>query len=332
MLLIVSNSTDATADFLQDKIRKGGYPCFRLNTDEFPLKPSFSLEWSMRGLEGQLTGEFETLDLKNVRAVWWRRPQDYARQATEMVHDERLRDFVQKQIRDSVEIICGTLSLNEHILWVNHPHRNETANAKHVQMKVAHTLGLNIPDTILSNKPDLLREFFRRHKGEVVFKATRRPAFYAGEDMFGFYTTRVDEEDLRDNRSLQIAPVFLQQLVRKQFELRVTVIGEQVFAARIDSQKYAGGSLDWRLIPAKPGLWQVHTLNLEVEEQCRQLVKKLGLHFGAIDLAVTPDDRLVFFEINPSGQWAWLEIEAEIPMSDAFLDLFFEGQVAQKAP
>ena len=51
-----------------------------------------------------------------------------------------------------------------------------------------------------------------------------------------------------------------------------------------------------------------------------------------MDVAVTPDDRLVFFEINPSGQWAWLEIEAEIPMSDAFLDLFFEGQVAQKAP
>jgi len=48
-----------------------------------------------------------------------------------------------------------------------------------------------------------------------------------------------------------------------------------------------------------------------------ELVARLGLRFGAIDIIVTPDDRYVFLEINPNGQWLWIEEETGLPIRDA---------------
>ncbi len=39
---------------------------------------------------------------------------------------------------------------------------------------------------------------------------------------------------------------------------------------------------------------------------CRALVRALNLRFGAIDL-VRCDGKVWFLEINPTGEWAWLE-------------------------
>ena len=44
-----------------------------------------------------------------------------------------------------------------------------------------------------------------------------------------------------------------------------------------------------------------------VSEACRDLVQRLGLAFGAIDLLQTTSEEYVFLEVNPNGQWHWLE-------------------------
>ena len=52
-----------------------------------------------------------------------------------------------------------------------------------------------------------------------------------------------------------------------------------------------------------------------------QLVEKLGLCYGAIDMVLTPDGRYVFLEINPNGQYLWIELATGLPISDAICSL-----------
>jgi len=52
-----------------------------------------------------------------------------------------------------------------------------------------------------------------------------------------------------------------------------------------------------------------------VEAQLRQLMARLGLVYGAIDMRLTPDDRYVFLEINPAGQWLFVEQRSMQPIT-----------------
>jgi len=324
MLLIVSNTTDVTADFLRDILKGGGYPTLRLNTDVFPLEPALTLKWGKEnGLEGLLVENNSEVRLEDIKTIWWRRPQDHGKSACDLIKDPQAKIYAEKQIKDSLEIVQSILYSRQDVLWVNHPNNNFRANAKLLQLEAASSLGFDVPDTILSNEPKKLREFVQLY-GEVVFKANRRTAFFVDDDLVGFYTTQLDLSALANDSSIRVTPVFLQRMVKKWFELRVTVIGNRVFAARINSQNFPEGILDWRKIPDEPGLWEAFSLDQATENRCKALLERFGLHFGAIDLAITPEGRNVFFEINPNGQWAWLEIEAGLPMSEAFVELFFE--------
>ena len=106
----------------------------------------------------------------------------------------------------------------------------------------------------------------------------------------------------------------------KRYDVRVTVIGDEALAARIDSQADPEARVDWRR--ADPGklVHGVEELSADVASRCVELVASYGLNFGAIDLAAT-DDGYVFFEINPNGQWAWLEQTTNLPLRARLADL-----------
>jgi len=69
----------------------------------------------------------------------------------------------------------------------------------------------------------------------------------------------------------------------------------------------------------------LHALPAEIERKLRRLVAAQGLNFGAIDMVLTPDGRYVFLELNPNGQFLWMEDLMGLPMSDAMCDLLLSG-------
>jgi glutathione synthase/RimK-type ligase-like ATP-grasp enzyme len=97
-------------------------------------------------------------------------------------------------------------------------------------------------------------------------------------------------------------------------------MGSTVFAARIDSQTNPDevGRTDWRM---GQNIAMSYSLPDAVAEKCRTIVKEYGLAFGAIDLIKTPDGRYVFLELNPNGQWAWLEELTGDPYIETFVKL-----------
>lgn len=323
MLLIVSNSNDYTADFLQEKISALGLPFIRFNTDTFPSSISLLLQDSNGVSENSIVLESgQIVPLDNISAVWWRRPERIGAQTLGNIKDERVKKFTRYQLESAFDELTATL--NKTAVWMNRPDRNQHANSKMVQLRSANQLSFKTPNTVFSNDPKVVKDFFDGHDGKIVYKTIKRPAFIFGDKMVGFYTSQITANEIRKTESIKIAPVFLQEAIEKKLELRVTVVGHHVLAASIDSQASKEGVLDWRRINTEVGQWKPFHLDSVTEKKCLELTRGFGLNFGAIDLAVTPQDEIVFFEINPNGQWAWLEIGSEIPISKFFIELFYE--------
>ena len=115
---------------------------------------------------------------------------------------------------------------------------------------------------------------------------------------------------------LALAPVTFQEKVEKVSDIRVTVVGDDVFAAEILSQGRESSKVDWRATDDPNLEHRVHELPSALVSRCRRLVSHLGLNFGALDLALKPDGTYVFFEINPNGEWLWLEDQLGFPLSE----------------
>ena len=173
-------------------------------------------------------------------------------------------------------------------------------------------------------------EFYEGSKKDVIYKPLRKGRLIRDEKQSFIFTNIVKNGTPADFENVQYAPCLFQKYIHKKMELRVTVIGERVFTVSIDSQKVPGAIHDWRR--AQDNLiYKIFKLPGELECKCKELVKKLGLEFGAIDLIVTPNDEFVFVEINPNGQWAWIQqLIPDIPMRETLADLLIEGRTKKE--
>jgi glutathione synthase/RimK-type ligase-like ATP-grasp enzyme len=119
----------------------------------------------------------------------------------------------------------------------------------------------------------------------------------------------------------------VQEYVPKKVELRVTVIGSKTFAVEIHSQEHMDSKHDWRRGDPLQLRHKLVSLPSDVEAHCIELVSTMGLAFSAIDLIRTPEDKYIFLEINPNGQWAWIQqVLPEVPLRETLADLLINGQ------
>jgi glutathione synthase/RimK-type ligase-like ATP-grasp enzyme len=216
--------------------------------------------------------------------------------------------------------------------WVPaYPRVIHRAQLKAAQLRIAGALGFELPPTLFTNSPEEFLEFYRQHNGNIVSKLAGFSFFDTVGDTFTRYTEVVSQRDVSYARSVQYCPVIFQAYVPKRVELRITVVGRQVFAAEIHSQATNHTRHDWRRYDLYQTPHAVHELPHEVAEMCVRLVEQLGLCYGAIDMVLTPDGRYVFLEINPNGQYLWIEGLTGLPISDAICDLLISGSTTGTA-
>lgn len=197
-------------------------------------------------------------------------------------------------------------------LYVNHPHRIGDAEFKPSGLAAAAACGFRLPSTMVTSDPDAARTFIKVH-GPVIYKPLSTP-LYRIDGVSCTVEVREVTADEIDDAVAGTAHLF-QQRVDKTSDVRVTVIGDQVFCVRIDSDL-----LDWRtdysrlrysVVQPPPGMY----------EALRAYLDHFWLVFGAFDFAVDRQGQWWFLECNPSGQWAWLEPETGLPMVAAMVDL-----------
>jgi glutathione synthase/RimK-type ligase-like ATP-grasp enzyme len=217
--------------------------------------------------------------------------------------------------------------------WVNEYYANDACENKLRQLAQAREHGFRIPDTLISNAPEAVRAFFDKHEGRIIHKSFA-PALWNNADgsRTVAVTASISREQLRSEYGIQACPGIYQQKIEKKHELRVTVMGDSAIASAIYSQQ-DGPTTDWRAEGGR-GVSNLRAIDMppELERQCVDYCRKLGLAFGCIDLIVTPDDGIVFLEINRWGQFLFNEIsDGTIPMLDAFCRFLAFGHARPQA-
>jgi hypothetical protein len=321
MILIVTSPNDEHADHLEPMLRGRGAAFVRFDPADFPAGAEVSLTYAAQGqVKATLRTGAACVPLADVTSVWYRRPQPPAPHAE--VEDVPARAFIREECRLFVHDLWQCLDC----LWLPAPPMaTVAAQHKASQLRLAGALGFELPPTLVTTSPADFLAFYRAHDGNVVSKLANIAFMRAVGRTFARYTEIVSRRDLGYASAVRYCPVIFQAYVPKRVELRVTVVGRRAFAAEIRSQGSHRTRHDWRHYDFYGTQYAPHDLPPDVEGRCVRLVERLGLTYGAIDMIVTPDGRYVFLEINPSGQYLWIEAATGLPISDAVCDLLVAG-------
>ncbi|WP_438487861.1 ATP-grasp ribosomal peptide maturase [Streptomyces sp. S186] len=305
-VLVVTNLDDPTTDLVIDELHGRGVPVVRFDSGDFPATLSVAATLTSDGLTGTLTTPSRTADLGRVRSLYYRRPSGFA-----FPHlDEQTARFAVTQARYG---IGGVLAALPGCLYVNHPHRIGDAEFKPSGLAAAAAAGFHLPPTLITSTPDAAKSFIQRHR-RVIYKPLSAPLYR--DDNGVSCTVKVAEvttDEIHDAVS-GTAHLF-QQRIDKATDIRVTVIGDRIFAVRIDSDL-----LDWRTDYSRLA-YSVVAPPPGITTSLRTYLSHFRLVFGAFDFAVDREGQWWFLECNPSGQWAWLEPETGLPMVAAMADL-----------
>jgi glutathione synthase/RimK-type ligase-like ATP-grasp enzyme len=195
------------------------------------------------------------------------------------------------------------------------------APAKPRQLELARAVGLDVPATLLTNDPDAVRAFAAGCAAGLVCKMVdSKVGFDSAGDWQPVFTRTVDADDLADLDGLRLCPMLFQERVPKARELRVSIVGRRLFTAAVEATG-ADPHVDWRATPGQVSGFRPAELPDDVAQRIHQLMDRVGLNFGAIDLIETPDHRHVFLELNTISYFDFVEQHAGLPIAAAVAEL-----------
>jgi len=302
-VLIFSSFEDPHSHAVMEALRLRNVNVELLDLSEFPTRLALSMAFEDGARRLVLTRPGGGhLDLSTISAVWWRRPQPF--RLPDSLKDPVHRRFATSEASTAFSGMYQSLDA----LWINDPVRDEAAHHKPWQLALAQEIGLAIPATLMTSDPDEARDFWRRHEGNVIYKQ-----FRALPDAWR-ETRRLGTEETALAENIKLTPVIFQSFVDAVADIRVTAIGEDFYAAAADPRN-GEYPVDFRFNANLK--WEPHQLPSAVEKALRQLMRRLGLEYGAIDLRLTPNGEYVFLEINPAGQFLWIELATGQKIAEA---------------
>jgi MvdD family ATP-grasp ribosomal peptide maturase len=316
VLIITRSDDNESVRMVAQAIERKGGEAIRFDTDCYPTDVRLSACYDKDEERLTLTNDVGEFDLREVTAIWHRRLNFGG--GLPLTLDKQLRDASLTETRAAAMGMLASLKAFR-MDAVEHIRRAEN---KQLQLQVARSLGLEIPRTLTTNDPTVVQAFARSCRSGIVTKMLSSFAVYEEGRELVVFTNAVKPEDLMDLSGLRLCPVTFQEMIPKALELRTTVVGRRVMSASINSQASQRAAHDWR----RDGLsliqgWQPYELPREVEEKILRLMGHFVLNYGAIDIIVTPDGRHVFLEINPVGEFFWLERYTGLPIAEAIADV-----------
>lgn len=303
--MVVTNREDLTADWLILELQRRGARYIRFNTEDYPQR--VALDWTPT--DAVLRVGASEMAAGDLDAVWFRRP---VRPRLRPGLTPAEAEWATREAAEALDGFWRTLKTR----WVSEPSAIRMADSKPRQLADAPALGWEIPDTEITNSPTRVSALASRSPAGIVCKPLRGGRVrQSGGSLF--FTTVVDPvtvEHLRDE------PYLFQARVPKRYDIRVTVIGQEAFATRIEPRAGLTPDVDWRRTPQTSLRFTRERLPDEVSERCVSTVEHYGLSFGAIDLARRQDGGYTFFELNPNGQWAFIEQATGQPLRAKLAD------------
>ena len=202
-------------------------------------------------------------------------------------------------------------------VWISHPYNLRRASWKVFQLEACSRVGMRCPSYVVSNDADVLKQFAESHD-ELVLKPLHEQTtcFESDGKSYAIYVKKFNRAELADLFERRpLSPVLLQQYIRKQGDIRVTVIGEKIFPVMIRSPHESDQVVDFRprCLELKH---EVVECPGEVTGSILSYMDIMGLNFAAFDFALDCEGKWHFLECNPNGQWLWLEVLTGLPLVD----------------
>jgi len=303
VVLIITHSNDNPCiSAVTEHLATFGIKAVRLNSDLFPTQIKIE---SYQGADNEQILTLETgeqYNLADIGAIWYRRfhigrdlPKDIERQARSACFEESKRTLL--GYFDALDVF----KIDDY--WTI-----RRASSKELQLIKAREHGIDIPDTLTTNNPEAVLNFYHKHQGNIITKMQTAFAIYDDGKESVVFTNPVKESDLENLADLRLCPMQFQQSLQKELELRATVVGDNVFCIAIDSNKFQTENYDWRKKGATTlEAWFPYKLPDEEARKLIKLTKSLGLNYGAADYILTPKGEIKFLEINPCGEFYWAE-------------------------
>jgi glutathione synthase/RimK-type ligase-like ATP-grasp enzyme len=323
MLLIVTEQFDPHVDFVEPVLEERSIPWRRFHLGDFPARVSAGCEIHNGHVEGLLCLNGDAIPLQDIHAVWYRRTERIRLPADLDEGDKLLAE------RESRAFIQGLWRVLNKALWVSTPDAIRQASSKAEQLVRAAKCGFHVPTTCISNDVKYIHDFLEGlgDQTEVIYKPHTPIMVDQPDGKKGVvYTMRLGREQRERLEEIRFTPGIFQAYIPKEVELRVTVVHDEVFACAIDSQAVADTRTDWRAhrwgdVNSSPP-HATTALPEQLADACRKLVSSYGLMFGAIDLIRDPTGRYHFLELNPNGQWAWIQQRTGLPIREKLCSVF----------
>lgn len=315
-LLLTHSGDHFTIDRVVDEIARRGAEPLRVDTDTYPAGPGLDAHVDADGIAPVLTLGDRTIRPDAIAGVWCRRL--WGARPPEDMDPEMALACARESAAARDVWLAGFESYP--VRWVNRPDRESSAENKGRQLAAARACGLAVPPTLVTNRPEAARAFWHAQGGDVVAKMlTPYSISMAGDTPF-VYTSAVGEADLEALDGLRQSPMVFQRRVPKAYELRAIVVGDRVFAGRIDAGASARGAVDWRRADVGELAWRPAQVDDALRRKLCAVVRRLGLVYGAADVIVTPEGEPVFLEVNPAGEWGMIELHLGAPIAAAIAE------------
>jgi glutathione synthase/RimK-type ligase-like ATP-grasp enzyme len=317
MLLIISSKADDTVDYFLNKTAFCKELYFRLNTEDLHIKSSITVDYQFDSIQHLFDGN--SIEYSMVKAVWYRRPEPINIK-NYLDIDQYEAEFIR---RENEKLWGGILDSLTSVIWVNHPQANIRANYKPEQLFRAKRFGLNIPHTIITDSKHNASEFIKLN-GTVIVKPIS----------FGYIQRELPEHDSiiytnvlhapseRLLESIEHNPTLIQQFIDKIIDIRVNYINKKLFAFAIHSQEKEDNKVDFRRNNSAGLKYSEFELPNHIGMKLKALLDSYELQFAAVDMVLDKEGGFFFLEINPNGQWAWLEEETGIKLSEELFRSF----------
>lgn len=311
MIAIVSTAKDVHYRCVAEELRRMGKESFLVEIPKLGNEARFTMATGGELYQSWSVPGHGSVDLERVSSVWYRRIFSPVLKPALASKDDA--DWALREWREAT---TGAFQANG-ARFLNNPWAQELAAMKPYQLRVAQRLGLRIPDTIMTNDAEAARAFVRKHEGRVIHKVVKSPrARFMG-------TKKWEPSDEAELKWLHLTPTLFQEQIVAPYELRITIVGRKIFAAEFP---VASGVTDARVlldVPYKP-----HRLPEEIETLLLKLMGQLGLQYSTIDMKLRDDGEYVFLELNPQGQFLYVEIKTGMPITRTMAEFLAQDDLS----
>lgn len=324
--LVITSCEDPHCDYVINKFNEQGLQesIIRLNTEDFLTNAEIS--FSNKSFRVKLRDSQKDFSNDEIISVWFRRPKkiNFAKYG-----DKGIDTFVEQQAN---AVLRGLyFCMHDTALWINSLTSMHRARIKLQQIFLAQEINFNVPATLITNKPSEAIAFFDEHK-LICNKSIDEPNFSIDGRLYPYLTKLVKTRDdiEKSFEGISSCPTLFQQYIDKAFDIRVIVLGKQIFAFEIHSQADELSKIDFRGKSPDNLEHKLHQLPDDISNKILEFMKRQGLVYSAFDFVYSRDNNYYFIENNCNGQWLWLELLTGVKISDTLIELLLNGQDAIK--